>query len=218
MIAGCYKFAKMPHPEKELFIKDNKFCFGCIEAGHRSSDCKKTATCNKCSKKHPSSMHLDQLMRKQTQQPTTTENNLQMTTSTNLATDNSLTSNDTTQQRVTTMILQVWLFTTHDPSAEILVYALIDTQSDTSFIVDSIASQFTRGEPAQLLNATMISHQATIKSERFTNLQIRGFNCKELILISETFSSESIPVNATDIHTQETVKCWSHLKHLESEL
>jgi hypothetical protein len=40
----------------------------------------------------------------------------------------------------TSMIVPVWLSTQEDPSHEILVFALLDTQSDTTFVLDETAA------------------------------------------------------------------------------
>lgn len=58
----------------------------------------------------------------------------------------------------TSTIIPVWVSCTSVPSREVLVYALLDTQSDTTFILKETAKALNaRSEPVQLKLSTLAS-------------------------------------------------------------
>jgi len=54
----CYQFGAKPYKDKFDFLRKNGFCFGCLIKGHLSKDCNRRSTCQLCSKRHPSMLHL----------------------------------------------------------------------------------------------------------------------------------------------------------------
>lgn len=60
----------------------------------------------------------------------------------------------------TSMIVPVWLSTENAPDSEILTYAFLDTQSDTSFILEETAKDLNlQGKPIKLSLSTMASEK-----------------------------------------------------------
>lgn len=54
----CYQFGAKSYKDKLDFLRKSGFCFGCLVKGHLSKDCIRRSTCQLCSKKHPSMLHL----------------------------------------------------------------------------------------------------------------------------------------------------------------
>lgn len=54
----CYQFSAKSYKDKLDFLRKSGFCFGCLVKGHLSKDCNRRSTCQLCSKKHPSMLHL----------------------------------------------------------------------------------------------------------------------------------------------------------------
>jgi hypothetical protein len=51
----------------------------------------------------------------------------------------------------TSTLIPVWVSATSEPDCEVLVYALLDTQSDTTFLLDDTAKALhAKNEPVQL--------------------------------------------------------------------
>ncbi len=48
---------KPKNKEKLEFLKKKGVCFGFLEAGHTSKGCTRRLTCQKCSLKHPTTLH-----------------------------------------------------------------------------------------------------------------------------------------------------------------
>ena len=74
-------------------------------------------------------------------------------------------SRDTTTQSpgLCSMVLPVWLSSDDDPSREVLVYALLDSMSDTTFINDATPKKLNaRGQSTALKLTTMTSENETL--------------------------------------------------------
>ena len=75
------------------------------------------------------------------------------------------------------MIVPVWVSSVSNPGMERLVYALLDTQSDTVFIEQEVSNSLqTETHPVRLKLTTMIGKDALVHSERVQGLRVSGFN------------------------------------------
>jgi len=54
----CHQILEKSHKEKLDFSRRNGICFGCLLKGHLSKDCNRRMTCQMCSQKHPSLLHI----------------------------------------------------------------------------------------------------------------------------------------------------------------
>ncbi len=71
----------------------------------------------------------------------------------------------------TSTIILVWVSSTNEPDHEILVYALLDTQSDTTFILDEVAQELnTNKENVSLQLSTMSTRVTVIPCQKLKNL------------------------------------------------
>ena len=74
------------------------------------------------------------------------------------------------------MIVPVYVSHNTFPQHEVLVYALLDTQSDSSFILKETAdSLHVSGHKFNLKLSTMLSENAVIDSDRIEGLCVRGY-------------------------------------------
>ena len=128
------------------------------------------------------------------------------------------TSNKVTQGVMSThtsTIIPVWLSTVSEPDSEVLICALLDTQSDTTFMLQEVADVLnTEKKPAQLKLSTMSSRSTIIPCQRLTGLQVRGFYSPKKISLPVTYSRDFIPANKAHIPTPKTARAWSHLEHI----
>lgn len=54
----CPQINKKSHKDKLEFLKKKGVCFGCLEVGHISKRYTQRLTCQKCSLKHPTTLHI----------------------------------------------------------------------------------------------------------------------------------------------------------------
>ena len=98
------------------------------------------------------------------------------------------------------MVVPVYISHTDDPSTERVIYAMLDTQSDSSFITEETAAGLgVEGKKVRLSLSTMTSKDQIINCKRFEGLQVRGFNSQHRIKLPGMYSRTTIPINRDHI-------------------
>ena len=118
----------------------------------------------------------------------------------------------------TSAILPVWLSSTTCSEEEVLVYALLDSQSDSTFILSGLAETLKTNKDKVKLKLTTMTATTTVNSQRVNNLQVRGFYSRKKISLPPAYTREFIPANRTHIPTDKIAKAWSHLEHLQEKI
>lgn len=214
----CHKFIEKPINERVKFIQSEKLCFGCLKIGHQSKNCSKRMVCNTCSKHHPTCLHEDRLNKEtKKEEPKEQREIKQQVTQpqdiTNESTSNRVAHESNNTQ--TSAIVPVYVSTLSDPSKEVLVYALLDTQSDSSFILNEIADNLDiTKQQVKLKLSTMSSKTTTVPCKRLEALQIRGQFSSKKLTVPVVYTRDFIPANRKHIPTPEIAKAWPHLQHL----
>nr|XP_046230542.1 uncharacterized protein LOC124051127 [Scatophagus argus] len=205
-IYKCEKFAAMTLEEKKKFVIVNNMCFGCLRVGHVGKNCRKRATCNVCKRNHPSPLHEEQ--GEKPDAPPQKEDS-----STNLCSVK-MDSGDRTS-----MIVPVWLSSAATDSPEILVYALLDTQSSNTFIDQDVCRKMqAHSEPVKLKLSTMTDKSSIVNCHRAVGLRVRGYRSQESIELPPVYTQEYIPLEKNSIPTHETAKRWIHLLSVAKEM
>ncbi len=117
------------------------------------------------------------------------------------------------------MIVPVWISHTDNREEEKLVYALLDDQSDTTFISKETANQLqVNGPKTQLSLTTMHAENKVIPSQKIKGLVVSDINHNITIQLPTTFSCEMIPAKRQQIPSPEMVKPWRHLHSIARHL
>lgn len=88
----------------------------------------------------------------------------------------------------TSMIVPVYVSHRDKPDQERLVYALLDTQSDTTFILEDTYRELgLSGTTVKLLLSTMYAENQVVESHKVRDLVVRGFNNELKIPLPDTF-------------------------------
>ena len=223
-IDKCFKFKAKTMEEKRSFIMERKLCFGCLKPGHPSKQCKKRLHCAECNKRHPTPLHGDVKFK---------------TPPVNVPNSNDCSSDPKTSQRSgneqgkpkvslltsetscskSTMIVPVYISHASQPSTEILTYALLDTQSDTSFISDHLLSKVgIQGTATSILLSTMTCDKKLISCRRVSGMTVRAFNRTEKITLPVLFSRDHIPGGDDNIPSSNVSNRWPHLRPVVNQL
>ncbi|KAL4217997.1 hypothetical protein ACF0H5_022735 [Mactra antiquata] len=199
LIEDCRNFGYLTIEQKRTYVKDNKLCYGCLHEGHTNRNCPAKLTCTKCNLRHPSCMH----------------ENRGETKCNDVVKSASAFRVNRNEGQGTSMIVPVWLSLESAPDREILTYALLDTQSDTSFIHEDAATGLNaHGVPTKLSLSTMSSEKTIVQSKGIKGLMVRGFHSNERLKINYAYTSNFIPVDRSHIPTRETALSWPHLKDI----
>ncbi|XP_077385926.1 uncharacterized protein LOC144023873 [Festucalex cinctus] len=220
----CRTFMKDEVPKRTSFVKENKLCFGCLKPGHYSKKCSSRSECDVCHKRHPTCLHEDrvkvdknptQTKEKQSQGQEEPERVPPEQTTTVAIAHRAIVGEAGT---ITSAILPVWLSTTTCPAEEVLVYALLDSQSDSTFILSEVADTLKAKKDHIKLKLTTMTTTSTVNSQKVNNLQIRGYYSRKKISLPPAYTREFIPANRDHIPTNENAKAWSHLEHLQERI
>ena len=215
-LESCTEYKKMDVKARKELAKTKGLCFGCLGRGHLSRECKKRKKCGTCGKLHPTSLHGDyKNIPKETKQEQADTPLEEQTVHCTKSSD----ENGESQAQISSMIVPVWLHHRDNSEREVLVYALLDDQSDTTFVsqsaLDSIGA---KGPETQLSLSTMHADSEIIQSHRVDGLVIDDLQRDIQIRLPRTFSCTSIPVRRSQIPRPEMADKWPHLANLASDI
>lgn len=130
-LSKCPNFSDLHLEEKRTYVKDNKLCYGCLKVGHNAKDCCHRHTCDICKGRQPTCLHNDN---HKAYERSRSSDNTAPSTPNETTSVTALNVTKVGQSSSTSMIVPVWVSTVQSPSKEQLVYALLDTQSDSTFV------------------------------------------------------------------------------------
>ncbi|KAK7104060.1 uncharacterized protein [Littorina saxatilis] len=214
-LPNCQTFQARPAEERRTFVKEQRRCFRCLRTGHHAKDCKNHHTCKKCQGKHPTALHDDNFVNKKGDR-TKDAAGTQATETT--ATTCKVSCNASSHSALT---VPVWISTKQDPDKERLVYALIDSQSDTTFVERSVVDFLNPSsrETTRLKIETLRDDiQSGIVCDRVSDLRVRAYNSDTFVELPPAYSIDYIPLRQSTIPTCNTAKSWSHLQQIAHEL
>ncbi|KAI2646413.1 Pro-Pol polyprotein [Labeo rohita] len=215
----CLHFREQSLTDKRTYVKENNLCYGCLKPGHNAKECHHRQICDTCKGRHPTCLHDENykasmgreghlsLIKKLSNAPEEST----------AATALNVTRGD--QSCITSMIVPVWVSVATDPDKEQLIYALLDTQSDSTFIdketsyklqVDTI--------PVKLKLTTMLGENIIVQSERVLGLRVRGYNSCVHIDLPPAYTKDCIPGNREHIPTHNTARSWPHLRAIAEKV
>ena len=125
------------------------------------------------------------------------------------------------EQRVkkSTMIVPVYLRNLYEPHKETLLYAMLDSQSDATFISErALKSVGAKSKTTQILISTITSQDKTVNCSKCDHLAVRGYGSNIVIPLPAVFSRKSIPANRDHIPRGEMIDSWPHLEPIRNNL
>lgn len=130
---SCPKFLEMDINKRKDLVKTLRLCYSCLGRGHLSKNCKRKLTCKECKKPHPTSLHYPP-KEKQPEETKKSKDESKDANSCASVSQSSKNCGDITN----CMILPVLLHHKDNPDREIMVYALLDDASDTTFVAEKV--------------------------------------------------------------------------------
>ena len=131
----------------------------------------------------------------------------------------SLATNAECDERVCSMIASVWVHHKNNPDRAILVYAVLDDQSDTTSISRQTLYQLgIKGYATQISLSTMHSANEIVQTTKVSDLTVSDFKRDVKMQLPKAFSCDDIPVKRSQIPCPDVALRWEHLKNITSKL
>ena len=213
-LAECVSFRALTATQRREMILKKGLCFGCLSSGHKSGSCRKRKHCKTCKGKHPTCLCGDynELFPKRAdtesgKQKTETESGSSMTVTHTV---------HGSRGNATTMIVPVYV--SCDGPREVLVYALLDTQSDATFVQEDLGVNLGAPSIDVSLKLSTMNNTSTRDVKKFQGLKIRRPDSDVSLELPAAYAMEEIPITRGHIPSAETAQEWEHLRHLETDM
>ena len=215
-VSECRDFCKIPKDEQLKLVSDFSLCKRCFRHTklHLHKECRFTVICTICKKNnHLAANHIFSNGSLNAKAPAYNPANVTSVTSH----AGHLCGNRV--QDKSTMIVPVWVSHEDNPNEEVLVYALLDNQSDASFVSSKVATSLhVEGVTVRLALSTMTSDHEFIESKKLSGLSVRGYYSQEKVQLPPVFSRDSIPANRDHIPTPAVANRVPYLRCISSKL
>ncbi len=168
----CPHFIGKHIEEWKDIIRTRALCFGCLKQHHNSKDCRGKLRCRKCNKLHPTSFHLDNFTMSAKIETTDGNQKVKGKAAISSATCSSSHTGRMTGQVKYSVIVLVWV---GNDQKKVQTYALLDTQSDSSFLLDSICAELgVTGPKTNLSLSTMYAQDTVVEIRTIRGLTVRA--------------------------------------------
>ena len=236
-VTDCRALGELPVEQRLTVFNSRNLCLSCSSSTHATKDCQRPKTCLICKGSHPSVFHSS---KNQSANDTPGNRNLVSSgTQANILEPEVIrsactrispmkTSSDADTQAViayscqptrTTTVSPVYVSSEEEPEKEILVYALVDTQSAATFVAEELARQLvTKGYDHHLIMNTMTAQNKVVPTKAVLNLRVRPVHSDKHITLKTSYSSNFLSVDPQTIPTPEIALRHEHLKRIAPEL
>ena len=242
--ADCYRLQRMDRTQKQEFVKNQGICFRCYQKGHRSKGCNSTLNCLLCGKGHATANHVDNwklimnesrettnLGERQNNQGKQASNPSQTTISVSheLVEQTGRTSPRSLEEekrqfckatciesKLTNMAIPVYI--SAGTGQEMLVYALLDTMSDSCYVSPDVISRL--GAKASAVERDVTIHTMngpmTTNLLRYDDLLLRGYMNDNQAQISAY--QRGMYCNKSQLPSPEQARRLPHLKNIANQI
>ena len=225
----CESFIKKTIEERKTFLKENAMCFACYGSNHISKGCTKKRTCRKCSKRHPTALHIDGF---KLNKKGGTDGNGAATVAAAAASreatkvysnyvdipQNSFNRPDAIEETVVLHAIVPVKVKQKDSNRAVTTYAFYDSGSGGCFATESIKSQLgAEGARTRLQLGTMHG-QSYVDSTALSGLTVTDLHGRNPVELPRTFTRDEIPVSHQQIPTPEIISRWKHLLKVSKEI
>ena len=202
---------------RKEYATENRLCFACLEPRHLSRLCTRRKTCEVCGRLHPTPFHGD--FKRQEERASSTIDSSINTDQPSQGDSATVCASGQGDSHTSSMIVPVWVYHKENSGHKVPVYALLDDQSDTTFVDEDVMNQLgLQGQQTQLLLSSMHAKDRPFKTQRVNGLFVEDFGREVVIPLPKTFSSPMIPARREQIPRPEAALKWSHTKRIAERL
>ena len=231
-LESCQDFMKKPRKERIQFIIRKGLCLKCLIHGHMSKEnkCKSTPSCKICKQEHLTCLHMDaentDEVQKDTPKAAVNCTNASDAENLHLGEDNvatKCTSICTIEgQQVgqdQSLIVPVWVSSSENDQEDVLTYALIDSQSNATFITERLRKSLkVDGVESHLRLSTMHKEDELIQYKKVQGLVATDLKRQVSIPLPKVYTRDTIPYKPSQIPKPEVAMQWNHLNRIALEL
>jgi len=117
------------------------------------------------------------------------------------------------------MIVPVWVRQVSQPSEEVLQYAVLDDQSNVSFVSQSLCEKLIlEGPPTDLLLTTVQERNVHVPSNHICGVEVLDFRREHAVRLPMMFKRDIIPASRSQIPKASVARKWEHLCPIAEEL
>ena len=205
----CSGFLAVTLEKRKLFVRENGLCYGCLRKGHTANKCYKKKKCETCGRMHPTVLH--------EYRPQFNPNSYKDRDQTPVSHVSHLTHAGSCS--LSSLILPVYVSHKNSPDKEVMVYAMLDSQSDTTFVTEDTCAQLgISGDEITLLLSTLYAENKVVGSHIITGLSVRGYNATQRISLPQSYTRHTVPANRNHIPTPDMARKWPHLRQIENQI
>ena len=225
-IDDCSAFKNMTLQDRQASIKKHRLCWGCLKKGHMKRNCTRKKRCENCGGCHPTLLHVyggvgrhplqtDGQAKSALPGPTASQPGVTSVTSMSASS-----RGQSVEQRPCShsMIVPVFVYKKSKPDERMLTYALLDPQSDTCFVSESVTESLSASGVPVTLEIHTITGKSTASSTAITDLAIASFDNSTVIDLPPCFTRNVIPAERGLIPRRETAAEWEHLRPLQDRI
>ena len=221
----CEVFLKMSLKERQAAILKYGLCRGCLKRGHIWRSCQRKKEYDTCGRKHPTSLHDDAFISEtspgQDTKPLRKNHQVGGEPDQPRATSLRVTSgvgDERSGSCVHSMILPVYVHHKLHPDDKVLIYAVLDPQSDACFVTESVCEALQVQGQAVSLELKTVTGQSVVSSSVVDDLVVEPIQGCDSVALPQCYSREVIPADRSCIPRRESARKWSHLKSIADEV
>ena len=121
-------------------------------------------------------------------------------------------------QHISSMIVPVFLSHPQCPGQQKLVYAMLDSQSDSSFIIDQTLDNLSVPTQETVINLSTMNATLPIVCRKVDGFKVQGFGCTKNITLPTLYSRPEFPSDRTHIPSANICNKFEHLRAIASKL
>ena len=201
-------------------------CWGCLKWGHLNSNCRVKKVGKVCSEAHSTFLHGDNWKSRSKSKDDSAKlyqepNKVEDISSKDITVSNCIKVCKTyinSGPISHSLIVPVWLHHEANPNRKIMVYALLDEQSDACFVKDSVLDTIGADGPEVQLEISTVLARESVNSRKVIGLTVRGVNETSEIILPGTYAREVIPAKHGQIPRPKSARKWSHLEKIAEYL
>ncbi|XP_013384334.1 uncharacterized protein LOC106154518 [Lingula anatina] len=219
-LTRCFRFPKIPHEERRDFTRKHKLCNLCLSADppHFAKDCKSKRMCtvDGCGRRHHTALHWSLGASQSRSGVPSHSKDVNTDAPPTDAVKSSVNFGKCHQQRRTVLPVLPVRVCNPDSGQEISTYAFLDSGSDTSMCLSSLAERLgIEGEPVDY-KLTTVNAEKTIYGRK-VQLDLKHLSSNEGIMIDQLLTTNKLPVSSEQICNAQDASRWPHLKDVNIE-